>query len=128
MVADAAPAADRRSPRPAVARIDAARAADFDDRDLPARSLVDRLAYRHRAARPAPAGAACGGRPPRGGVVDGQLGYLFAGFAVFWAGLFVYLLLLQARLRTLSREVERLEDRLEEAEATGTPPRTATGR
>ncbi|MSQ29253.1 MAG: CcmD family protein, partial [Dehalococcoidia bacterium] len=47
---------------------------------------------------------------------------------VFWAGLFVYLLLLQARIRTLSREVERLEDRLEEAEATGTPPRTGAGR
>ncbi|RLT36335.1 MAG: CcmD family protein [Chloroflexi bacterium] len=60
--------------------------------------------------------------------MDGQLGYLFAGFAVFWAGLFVYLLLLQARIRTLSREVERLEDRLEEAEATGTPPRTGAGR
>lgn len=49
--------------------------------------------------------------------MDGQLGYLFAGFAVFWAGLFVYLLLLQARIRTLTREVERLEERLEEAEA-----------
>lgn len=60
--------------------------------------------------------------------MDGQLGYLFAGFAVFWAGLFVYLLLLQARIRTLSREVERLEDRLQEAEATGTPPRPGAGR
>ncbi len=49
--------------------------------------------------------------------MDGQLGYLFAGFAVFWAGLFVYLLLLQARLRSLSREVERLEERLAEADA-----------
>ena len=35
------------------------------------------------------------------------LEFLFAGFAVFWAGLFVYLLWLQARLRTLQRELER---------------------
>lgn len=55
--------------------------------------------------------------------MDGQLGYLFAGFAVFWAGLFVYLLLLQARLRSLMREVDRLEDRLAEADAAGTPAR-----
>ena len=37
--------------------------------------------------------------------------YLFAGFAVFWAGLFIYLLALQTRLRSLLREVERLEER-----------------
>lgn len=43
-----------------------------------------------------------------------ELGYLFAGFAVFWAGLFAYLLWLQARLRAVSREVERLEERLAE--------------
>lgn len=58
--------------------------------------------------------------------MDGQLGYLFAGFAVFWAGLFVYLLLLQARIRSLTREVDRLEERLAEAEAdaaeTPSPP------
>ena len=63
------------------------------------------------------------------------LEYLFAGFAVFWAALFVYLLLLQARLRGLGREVERLEERLAEADAArtaaarnaggDTPPRTA---
>lgn len=53
--------------------------------------------------------------------MDGQLGYLFAGFAVFWAGLFVYLLLLQARIRSLSREVERLEERLAEADAATSP-------
>ena len=47
-----------------------------------------------------------------------HLEFLFAGFAVFWAGLFVYLLLLQARLRQLSREIERMEERLAEAELT----------
>ena len=36
---------------------------------------------------------------------------------MFWGGIFVYLLLLQARLRGLQREVERLEERLAEAEA-----------
>ncbi len=54
--------------------------------------------------------------------MDG-LGYLFTGFAVFWAGLFVYLLLLQARIRGLTREVERLEERLAEADAAETSPR-----
>jgi CcmD family protein len=49
--------------------------------------------------------------------MESQLGYLFAGFAVFWAGLFVYLLLLQARIRSLTRDVERLEERLRESEA-----------
>ena len=42
------------------------------------------------------------------------LQYLFAGFAVFWAGLFIYPLLLQARLRGLGRDIERLEQRLAE--------------
>lgn len=41
-----------------------------------------------------------------------QLEFLFAGFAVFWAGLFVYLVWLQGRVRTLSRELERLRERL----------------
>ena len=45
------------------------------------------------------------------------LEYLFAGFAVFWAGLFIYLLLLQARLSGLGREVERLEERLAATDA-----------
>ena len=44
-----------------------------------------------------------------------MLEYLFAGFAVFWAGIFVYLLMLQARLRALQREVDRLEERLAES-------------
>lgn len=42
------------------------------------------------------------------------LEFLFAGFAVFWAGLFVYLLWLQAGLRAVSNELERLEERLNE--------------
>ena len=51
--------------------------------------------------------------------------YLFAGFAVFWAGLFIYLLMLQTRIRSLYREIEHLEERLEEAEGiTRTPART----
>ena len=50
-----------------------------------------------------------------------ELGYLFAGFAVFWAAIFVYLLLLQSRLRALQREVDRLEERLAERDAAGTP-------
>lgn len=45
-----------------------------------------------------------------------NLEYLFAGFAVVWACIFLYLLLLQGRLRSLQREIERLEERLEEAE------------
>ena len=44
-----------------------------------------------------------------------HLEFLFAGFAVFWAGILVYLLLLQARLRALTRELERLEERLAES-------------
>ena len=60
--------------------------------------------------------------------MDGELGYLFAGSAVFWAGLFVYLLLLQMRIRSLTREVDQLEERLAEAEATETPPRNGSSR
>ena len=44
-----------------------------------------------------------------------HLEFLFAGFAVFWAAIFVYLLMLQARLRGLQRDVDRLEERLAEA-------------
>lgn len=43
-----------------------------------------------------------------------HLGYMFAGFAVFWAGLFVYIVWLQVRLRTVTRELERLEERIAE--------------
>ena len=49
-------------------------------------------------------------------MVENGLEFLFAGFAVFWAGLFVYLIILQARIRDLQRELEQLEERLEEAE------------
>lgn len=38
-----------------------------------------------------------------------NLGYLFAGFAVFWAGLFGYMLWVQARLHAITHDVERLE-------------------
>ena len=44
--------------------------------------------------------------------------YLFAGFAVFWAALFIYLLTLQARIRSLHKEIEQLEERLAESEGT----------
>ena len=49
--------------------------------------------------------------------------YLFAGFAVFWAALFVYLLMLQTRIRSLLREIARLEERLAESE--GAPAATS---
>ena len=57
------------------------------------------------------------------------LEFLFAGFAVFWAGLFIYLLWLQARLRTVQRELETLKERLAEQEpeertASDAPPGT----
>jgi CcmD family protein len=55
-----------------------------------------------------------------------HLGYLFAGFAVFWAGLFVYILWLQARLHAVSLELQRLEERLadrEESEEARAPRR-----
>ena len=57
------------------------------------------------------------------------LEFLFAGFAVFWGGLFIYLLWLQARLRTVQRELETLKERLDEQEAaerarSDAPPRT----
>lgn len=57
-----------------------------------------------------------------------HLEYLFAGFAVFWAALFVYLLWLQARLRAVMRELERLEERLAERgiEAGGADPAAPT--
>lgn len=48
--------------------------------------------------------------------MENELEFLFAGFAVFWAGLFVYLVLLQMRLRGLQQEVETLEERLAEYE------------
>lgn len=50
--------------------------------------------------------------------MDNNLEFLFAGFAVFWAGLFVYIVLLQMRLRALQQDIETLEERLEEADTT----------
>jgi CcmD family protein len=55
-----------------------------------------------------------------------HLDYLFAGFAVFWAALFAYLLWLQARLRSVTRQLERLEERLAESEREQRPGRPAT--
>jgi CcmD family protein len=37
-----------------------------------------------------------------------NLGYLFAGYAAVWIGLFVYLLRLQRRSRELEEEIEEL--------------------
>ena len=48
-----------------------------------------------------------------------NLQYLFAGFAVFWAAILVYLLALQGRVRSLEREIRRLEERLAESEDAG---------
>ena len=52
-----------------------------------------------------------------------NLQFLFAGFAVFWAALFVYLLWLQARLRSVQRELDRLEERLAERDKATTTER-----
>ena len=49
---------------------------------------------------------------------ENALEFLFAGFAVFWAGLFIYLVLLQIRLRDIQQEVATLEERLTESENT----------
>lgn len=40
------------------------------------------------------------------------LDYLFAAFAVVWAGVFGYVLSLTARQRQLKREVNRMERRI----------------
>jgi CcmD family protein len=47
------------------------------------------------------------------------LGYMFAGFVVFWMGLFAYLIWLQVRLRAVTRQLEQLEERLAEADGAG---------
>lgn len=49
------------------------------------------------------------------------LEFLFAGFAVFWGGIFVYLLTLQGRIRSLARQIERLQERLDERSGAGSP-------
>ena len=58
--------------------------------------------------------------------MENELEFLFAGFAVFWAALFVYLVLLQMRLRALQREVETLEERLAESESGSEPASSST--
>lgn len=60
--------------------------------------------------------------------MEGGLGFLFAGFAVFWACLFAYIVWLQMRLRAVQRDLERLAERLEEgAPDGGAPSRERTG-
>jgi len=44
--------------------------------------------------------------------MDNALEFMFAGFAVFWAGLFVYLLILQQRIRSLNEQILLLRERL----------------
>ena len=44
--------------------------------------------------------------------MDNALEFMFAGFAVFWAGLFVYLLILQERIRSLNDQILVLRERL----------------
>ena len=60
-----------------------------------------------------------------------DVGYLFAGFAVFWAGLFGYIVWLQMRLRSVQQDLERLAERLEDAavrNAVAGGERTGAGR
>lgn len=42
-----------------------------------------------------------------------NLSYLFAAFAVIWAGLFCYVLILVQRQRRLKRDIDRLKETLE---------------
>jgi|TARA_B110001454_G_scaffold216846_1_gene240873 hypothetical protein len=42
-----------------------------------------------------------------------EIGFLFAGFAVFWAGMFTYLVILQVRIRNLQVQVDMLENNTE---------------
>jgi CcmD family protein len=42
-----------------------------------------------------------------------EVGFLFAGFAVFWAGMFTYLVILQVRIRNLQNQVDMLENTIE---------------
>jgi hypothetical protein len=42
-----------------------------------------------------------------------EIGFLFAGFAVFWAGMFTYLVILQVRIRNLQDQVDMLENNTE---------------
>lgn len=42
-----------------------------------------------------------------------EIGFLFAGFAVFWAGMFTYLVILQVKIRNLQNQVDMLENNVE---------------
>ena len=42
-----------------------------------------------------------------------EIGFLFAGFAVFWAGMFTYLLILQIKIRSLQSQIDVLENIIE---------------
>ena len=41
-----------------------------------------------------------------------NLGYLFAAFAVAWAGVFIYILFLVQKQRQLRRDIDRLKQHL----------------
>ena len=41
------------------------------------------------------------------------IGFLFAGFAVFWAGMFTYLVILQVKIRNLQSQIDELENIIE---------------
>ncbi|MYE32645.1 MAG: CcmD family protein [Chloroflexi bacterium] len=111
--------------QPGAADLDAAGADAGHGGRHAAHPVAALAARRDRAYRRGGRGVASPRRPHRGGwdatgtrrgVVD-YLEFLFAGFAVFWAGLFIYLLWLQARLRTVQRELDTLKERLAEREA-----------
>ena len=42
-----------------------------------------------------------------------EIGFLFAGFAVFWAGMFTYLVILQVKIRNLQSQIDELENIIE---------------
>ena len=50
---------------------------------------------------------------------DSNLGYLFAGFAVVWLGLFAYIIYVSRREQALRREVADLRQELAEREERG---------
>jgi hypothetical protein len=95
LVAHAAPAAHRDSSRTRAARRDADRPGDRLVAIITLAVWLIVCAPTERAASDSPSSAPRS-TSARGRVMD-HIEYLFAGFAVFWAGLFVYLLLLQFR-------------------------------
>ena len=44
--------------------------------------------------------------------MENAVEFMFAGFAVFWAGLFIYLVILQQRIRSLNNQILNLQERL----------------